>query len=167
MVAINAIIVRHQSSCKTSPSNATRKAEVISFKATSGLADKRNKNVVRVLWTSQRYSSRENNNYCHSSVNRRDTCTLRQTGGPSSTGSLEQIAQMHALDLLWRKHRDQRKQKRKQQRQKLRQNCAINVHHHDNCRHSSDDKSHNNPRKSRRQQGQREPKQEQRLLVHW
>jgi hypothetical protein len=47
MDAIDAIIVRHQSSCKTSPSNAKRKAEGISFKATSGLANEHDKNVVR------------------------------------------------------------------------------------------------------------------------
>jgi hypothetical protein len=47
MDAINAIIVRHQSSRKTSSLNAKREAEAISFKATRGLANKRNKNVVR------------------------------------------------------------------------------------------------------------------------
>jgi hypothetical protein len=47
MDVIDAIIVRHQSSCNTSPSNAKRKAEVISFEATSGLANKQDKNVVR------------------------------------------------------------------------------------------------------------------------
>ena len=47
MDAIAAIIVRHQSSCKTSPLNMTRKAVAISFKATSGLANKHDKNVVR------------------------------------------------------------------------------------------------------------------------
>jgi hypothetical protein len=47
MDAIDAIIVRHQSSCHTSPLNAKRKAEAISFEATSGLANKRNKNAVR------------------------------------------------------------------------------------------------------------------------
>ena len=48
MDAIDAIIVRHQSSRKTSPSNAKRKAEAISFEATSGLANERDKNVMRV-----------------------------------------------------------------------------------------------------------------------
>jgi hypothetical protein len=47
MDAIDAIIVRHQSSRKTSLSNVKRKAEAISFEATSGLANERNKNVVR------------------------------------------------------------------------------------------------------------------------
>ncbi len=47
MDAIDAIIVRHQSSCETSPSNGKRKAEAISFEATSSLANKRDKNVVR------------------------------------------------------------------------------------------------------------------------
>jgi hypothetical protein len=47
MDAIDAIIVRHQSSRDTRPSNAKRKAEAISFKATSGLANQRDKNVVR------------------------------------------------------------------------------------------------------------------------
>ena len=38
-----------KNSRKTSPLNATRKAAAISFKATSGLADERNKKVVRAL----------------------------------------------------------------------------------------------------------------------
>jgi hypothetical protein len=49
MDAIDAIIVRHQSSCNTSPSNAKRKAEAISFKATSRLANEHDKNIVRAL----------------------------------------------------------------------------------------------------------------------
>jgi hypothetical protein len=49
MDAFDAIIVRHQSSRDTSPSNAKRKAEAISFKATSSLANERDKNVVRAL----------------------------------------------------------------------------------------------------------------------
>jgi hypothetical protein len=49
MDAIDAIIVRHQSSCNTSPLNAKRKAEAISFKATSGLTNECDKNVVRAL----------------------------------------------------------------------------------------------------------------------
>ena len=47
MDAINAIIVRHQSSRETSPLNVKRKAEAISFEATSSLANERDKNVVR------------------------------------------------------------------------------------------------------------------------
>jgi hypothetical protein len=47
MDAINAIIMRHQSSCETSPSKAKRKAEAISFEVTSGLANERDKNAVR------------------------------------------------------------------------------------------------------------------------
>jgi hypothetical protein len=47
MDAIDAIILRHQSSRDTSPSIAKRKAEAISFEATSGLANERNKNGVR------------------------------------------------------------------------------------------------------------------------
>jgi hypothetical protein len=47
MDAIDAIIVRHQSSCDTCPLNAKRKAEAISFEATSGLANDRDKNVMR------------------------------------------------------------------------------------------------------------------------
>jgi hypothetical protein len=47
MDAIDAIIVRHQSSCNRSPSNAKRKAEAISFETTSGLANERDKNIVR------------------------------------------------------------------------------------------------------------------------
>ncbi len=49
MDAIDAIIVRHQSSRDTNPSNAKRKAEAISFEATSGLTNKHDKNVVRAL----------------------------------------------------------------------------------------------------------------------
>ncbi len=41
------LIERRQSACNTSPSNAKRKAEAISFEATSGLASERDKNVVR------------------------------------------------------------------------------------------------------------------------
>ena len=47
MDRIDAIIVRHQSSRDTSPLNVKRKAEAISFKAASGLANERDKNVVR------------------------------------------------------------------------------------------------------------------------
>jgi hypothetical protein len=43
------LIERRQSACDTSPSNAKRKAEAISFEATSGLANERDKNVVRAL----------------------------------------------------------------------------------------------------------------------
>ncbi len=50
MVAIDAVLIkRRQSSRKTIPLNAKRKAEAISFKTTSGLANERNKNVMRVL----------------------------------------------------------------------------------------------------------------------
>jgi hypothetical protein len=49
MDAIDAIIVRHQRSHKTSPSNAKRKAEAFSFEATSGLASELYKLVVRAL----------------------------------------------------------------------------------------------------------------------
>jgi hypothetical protein len=49
MDAIDAIIERRQSARDTSPSNAKRKAEVISFGATSGLANERDKKVVRAL----------------------------------------------------------------------------------------------------------------------
>ena len=41
------LIERCQSARDTSPSNAKRKAEAISFEATSGLANERDKNVVR------------------------------------------------------------------------------------------------------------------------
>jgi hypothetical protein len=40
-------IERRQSARNTSPLNVKRKAEAISFEATSGLANKRDKNVVR------------------------------------------------------------------------------------------------------------------------
>ncbi len=49
MDAIDAIIVGHQSTCKTSPSKATRKAVAISLEAASGLDDERNKGIVRAL----------------------------------------------------------------------------------------------------------------------
>ena len=49
MDAIDAIIVRHQSSRETNPLNAKRKAEANSFEATSGLVNERDKNVVRAL----------------------------------------------------------------------------------------------------------------------
>ena len=42
---------------------------------------------------------------------RRNACTSKQTEGPSLTGSLEQIGQIHAPDLLRRNRQDQRKQK--------------------------------------------------------
>ena len=126
MDVINAIIVRHQSSWEMSPSNAKRKAKAISFKATSSLANEHNKNVVRALWVS-RQNSLHDNNYCCRGVNHRDVCTLKQTGDHFTTGSLEQIEQMHTLDLLQREHRDQRKQKRKQQRQKLHQKIMLST----------------------------------------
>jgi hypothetical protein len=44
-------------------------------------------------------------------------------------------------------------------------NRAINVRHHDDRCHSSEEESHDNPRKFRRQRRQRERKQEQRLLI--
>jgi hypothetical protein len=44
-------------------------------------------------------------------------------------------------------------------------NHAINVRHHDNRRHSSEDESRDDPRKFCRQRRQRERKQEQQLLV--
>jgi hypothetical protein len=46
--AINVVLIeRRQSARDTNPLNAKRKAEVISFEATSGLANGRDKNVVR------------------------------------------------------------------------------------------------------------------------
>jgi hypothetical protein len=42
---------------------------------------------------------------------RRNSCASKQTGGPSSTGSLEQIGQIHAPDLLRCNFQDQLKQK--------------------------------------------------------
>ncbi len=46
--AINVILIkRRQSSRDTSPSNAKRRAETISCEGTSGLANERDKNVVR------------------------------------------------------------------------------------------------------------------------
>ena len=120
MAVIDAIIVRHQSSRKTSPSNTKRKAKAISFKATSSLANKRDKNIVRASWVLQWNSLHDDNYHCRG-VNRHNACTLKQTRGHSTTGSLKQIGQMHALDLLRHEHRDQQKQKRKHQQQKLHQ----------------------------------------------
>ncbi len=46
--AINVVLIkRRQSARDTRPSNAKRKAKTIRFKATSGIANERNKNVVR------------------------------------------------------------------------------------------------------------------------
>ncbi len=42
---------------------------------------------------------------------RRNSCASKQTGGPSLTGSLEQIGQIHAPDLLQPNRQDQQKQK--------------------------------------------------------
>ncbi len=41
----------------------------------------------------------------------RNSRASKQTGGPSSTGSLKQIGQIHAPDLLRRNCQDQRKRK--------------------------------------------------------
>ena len=41
---------------------------------------------------------------------RRNSCASKQTGGPFLTGSLEQIGQIHAPDLLQRNRQDQQKQ---------------------------------------------------------
>jgi hypothetical protein len=49
MDAIDAIIARHQSAHKTSPSKATRKAMVIGLEAVSGLDNNCNKGIVRAL----------------------------------------------------------------------------------------------------------------------
>ncbi len=56
---------------------------------------------------------------------RRNSCASKQTGGPSSTGRLEQIGQMHAPDLLRRERRDrQKKSKNKQQKQAAKTSAA-------------------------------------------
>jgi hypothetical protein len=84
MNVINAIILRHQSSCKTSPSNAKRKAKAISFEATSGLANERNKNIVRASWVSQQ-NSLHDNNYHRRCVNCHETSatnTVMKPGDP-------------------------------------------------------------------------------------
>jgi hypothetical protein len=48
--AIDAVLIeRRQSAHNTSPLNVKRKAKAISFEATSGLANKRDKNVMRAL----------------------------------------------------------------------------------------------------------------------
>ena len=50
MVAIDAVLIdRRQSARNKSPLNAKRKAEAISFEATSSLVNERDKNVVRAL----------------------------------------------------------------------------------------------------------------------
>ncbi len=72
------------------------------------LPDKHNKSAVRVSWVSRQNSSC-NDNYHRRGINCCNTCTLKQTGGHSSTGSLKQIGQNQAPDLLQRERRDQQK----------------------------------------------------------
>ncbi len=77
-----------------------------------GLTNEHDKSVVRALWVSRRNSSRYDDYRCRG-VNRRDACTLKQTGGHSSTWSLEQIGQNQAPDLLRRERRDWQKRSTK------------------------------------------------------
>jgi hypothetical protein len=113
MDAIDAIIVRHQSSCKTSPSNEKRKAKAISFEATSGLANKRDK----MSWGRCEY---------HNKTHRMTTIIVtgasiaakqaRRTQPWSqvtlSMGNTRQIGQIHAPDLIRRKRWDQQKKQK-------------------------------------------------------
>jgi hypothetical protein len=55
----------------------------------------------------------DDDNYRRRGVNRRNACTLKQTGGHSLTGSLEQIGQNQAPDLLQCKGRDRQKRSTK------------------------------------------------------
>ncbi len=73
-----------------------------------GLANEHDKSVVRASWVSRQNSSRDDD-YCRRGINRRNDCTSKQTGGHSLTGSLEQIGQNQAPDLLRRERRDQQK----------------------------------------------------------
>ena len=61
-----------------------------------GLADKRNKCVVRALLVSEQNSFHDNNYYCRG-VKCRDTCASIKTLGPPPTESLGEIGQIHAL----------------------------------------------------------------------
>jgi hypothetical protein len=72
---INAIIVRRQSTHETSLSNTTRKAVVISLKATRRPHQQMQQERWWASWVSQQYSSR-NNNHCHRSVICWDTSTM-------------------------------------------------------------------------------------------
>ncbi len=58
-------------------------------------------------------NSSRGDDYCRRGVNRRDACTLKQTGGHSLTGSLKQIGQNQAPDLLRHERRDWQKRSTK------------------------------------------------------
>ncbi len=75
MDAIDAIIVKHQSPHETFV-RITRRGELwqLASKPQGGLADKRDKGVVRTLWVSWWYSSRDNN-LCQRSINNRNAST--------------------------------------------------------------------------------------------
>ena len=93
---------------------------------------------------------------------RRNSHALKQTGGPSLTGSLEQIGQIHAPDLIRRERRDQQKSKNKQQKQ-------AQLHDTWKARHARDTRSTYNASELTgsvrdtipRQQDQRERQQQQ------
>ncbi len=73
-----------------------------------GLANKHDKSVVRASRVSGQNSSCDDDYRCRG-VNHHDACTSKQTGGHSLTGSLKQIGQNQAPDLLRCKRRDRQK----------------------------------------------------------
>ncbi len=110
MSDINVVLnKRHQSLARQTPWTQQRRPwQQFALMPQGHLANKHNKSIVRALWVSRQNSSCDDD-YCRRGVNRQDTCTLKQTGGHSLTGSLEQIGQNHAPDLLRREHWDQQK----------------------------------------------------------
>jgi hypothetical protein len=114
MSAINIILnERRQSLVRQTPRmQRGRPWQQSASMSQGGLADEQDKSVVMALWVSQQNSSCNNDYRCRG-VNRRNACTSKQTGGHSSTGSLEQIGQNQAPDLLRREHRDRQKQSTK------------------------------------------------------
>ena len=131
---------------------------------------------INVFWikpaVSRRNSSRDDDYRCRG-VNRRDACTSKQTGGHSSTGSLKQIGQNQAPDLLRRERRDRQKRSTKNKQHKQRS-------HHDtwNTRHARDTRSTHNAGESTssdrdtvpRKQDKREQRQQQQqntMLFWW
>ena len=145
MDATNAIIARHQSTRKTSPSKATWKATVFCLEAASGLDNERNKGVVRSLWAPQQYSPRDDNCH-HSNVNCHEASNKlnHEAGGP-----LNGIPQAYWADSCPRSPvtnvgsttNHAKKKSRTTTTKTALKNQAINIHHHDNRHHSSNDAS--------------------------
>ncbi len=97
--------------CKTNTSNVTREAMATFCLDATGQPCQRTQqeccegivSITTKLTAWQQLSLQ----WCH----RCNSCASKQTGGPSSTGSLEQIGQIHHPDLLRRNPQDQWKQK--------------------------------------------------------